>query len=145
MSISYVIDASVILKWYLKDNEPDIDQALLARERYLKGTLELVVPDLAFLETANRLSRESGSNTPMVWQLFQLFPRRYPLTHTQAVQAFELTLQERQSRNSKFTVYDAVYVVLAAHLDTGLLTADEPQAKAAKGLGCEVAWLHSYK
>ncbi|MFB6245194.1 MAG: type II toxin-antitoxin system VapC family toxin [Candidatus Nanohaloarchaea archaeon] len=46
-----VLDSSVIVKWFKQ--EKDSDEALKIREFYLKGDLEIAVPDLVFYAISN--------------------------------------------------------------------------------------------
>ena len=48
-----VLDASVILKWFLE--EEGTSQALRLREEFYRGEREIVVPDLLLMEVANAL------------------------------------------------------------------------------------------
>ncbi|MEW6447655.1 MAG: type II toxin-antitoxin system VapC family toxin [Bacillota bacterium] len=48
-----VLDASVILKWFI--NEEDSDQALRLREEFYSGKRDIVVPDLLLYEVVNAL------------------------------------------------------------------------------------------
>lgn len=48
-----VIDASVVLKWFLQ--EPDAEHAMQLREQHLTGGVLLVAPDLLLYEVGNAL------------------------------------------------------------------------------------------
>lgn len=48
-----VLDASVVLKWFV--DEEDSDKAIQLREKYYVGEREIVVPDLLLFEVANAL------------------------------------------------------------------------------------------
>ena len=49
----YVLDSSVAIKWF--SEEDDTDLALKFREGFLKGDIDIVVPDLQLYEIANAL------------------------------------------------------------------------------------------
>jgi len=49
----YVVDASVVLKWFLP--EPDSAAADSLLEQFLNDEVEFIAPDLILLETANAL------------------------------------------------------------------------------------------
>jgi len=49
----YVLDASVLIKWF--SNEEYTDRALKLRDDFLQGYTELVVPDLLLYEVSNAL------------------------------------------------------------------------------------------
>ena len=49
----YVLDASVILKWFLQERDSHL--ALDFKERYLAGEISIALPDLILYELANAL------------------------------------------------------------------------------------------
>ena len=55
-----VLDASVVLKWFGAEAEPNDEQALTLRARLLAGTLSLVSPSLLRLELLNVAGRRWG-------------------------------------------------------------------------------------
>ncbi|MEM4766042.1 MAG: type II toxin-antitoxin system VapC family toxin, partial [Nitrososphaerota archaeon] len=48
-----VLDASVAVKWF--NVEPLREKALIIRDRYVNGEIELIAPDLLYYEVANAL------------------------------------------------------------------------------------------
>ena len=46
--IEIVIDASVVVKWFIEEN--DSDKALLLRDRFIDGKVELYIPILLYFE-----------------------------------------------------------------------------------------------
>ena len=53
-----ISDASVIIKWFT--DEEGRKEALILRERFRKGEIEIVVPDLALYEISNALRYNSN-------------------------------------------------------------------------------------
>lgn len=53
MKKMYVLDASVLIKWFSDEEYTDI--ALKLRDDFFKGNIELVVPDLLLYEVSNAL------------------------------------------------------------------------------------------
>ena len=54
----YVLDASVLVKWFVE--EPDTPQALALKTAYLDGSCDLTSLDFAILEVVNALQRSKG-------------------------------------------------------------------------------------
>ncbi|NOZ68158.1 MAG: type II toxin-antitoxin system VapC family toxin [Deferribacteres bacterium] len=52
---TYVLDTSVIIKWFSEYNEDDLDKALILRTRILQDKCSVIVPALMFYELANAL------------------------------------------------------------------------------------------
>ena len=48
LSGSFVLDSSVIIKWFSEEDETDL--ALSLREGFLKGDVDIIVPDLQLYE-----------------------------------------------------------------------------------------------
>ena len=50
---SYVVDASVLVKWFLYQQEVDRDRALALRDLHIAGRSTIIIPQLALLEVLN--------------------------------------------------------------------------------------------
>ena len=119
----YVIDAGVVVKWFI----PEVDSAIAHQllERYLQGVDTPVAPDLLIAECGNVLWRRcrQGDITPdeATDSLADLLTLNVPLVPaTRLVQsALQLALQHQR------TVYDALYLALAQERNCDLITADE--------------------
>ena len=121
---TYVLDASVAVKWYVPEIDDDAAKKLLAAEH------DLHVPDLFFPEFGNILwkkvqrgeidddeAREIAAEIKTV----PLFTHR---SFPNLVAALELALAHKR------TVYDAYYVALSVDLDCPFITADEKLVNA---------------
>lgn len=120
---TWVVDASVGLKWCL--DEVDSDRAALLLNALLEGSAELVVPDLFFLECGNtfwksvvRKTLDAGSATGNLDLLLAL-PLRVVSSKELAEASLAIALE------SEATAYDASYVALAEKEGCTLITADE--------------------
>lgn len=51
----FVLDTSVVVKWFSEYDEDDLDKALGLRSGVLEGTVAVIVPDLLFYELSNAL------------------------------------------------------------------------------------------
>jgi len=139
----FVIDASVAAKWFLPAAaEPLSDEALELLERYAKGRVRFVVPDLFWAEFGNilwkavrqrRLTREAAEAA-----IAAMKGRKLPTAPSEGLveQAFAIAAAFDR------TVYDGLYVALAVDLRAQLITADERLAKALAA-HLPVKWLAS--
>ncbi len=137
----YVLDASVAAKWFLPpDSEPLADESLRILERYARGEVQFLVPDLFWPEIGNilwkavrlgRLTKESAEEA-----LDSLTRLNIPTSPSGALlrDAFSIAVGFQR------TVYDSIYVALAVMSDRQFLTADERLANAVAGL-LPVRWL----
>ncbi len=53
--INYVLDTSVVIKWFSQKDEDDLKKALKIRETYVDKICSIIVPELLFYEMANAL------------------------------------------------------------------------------------------
>jgi predicted nucleic acid-binding protein len=116
-----VLDASVILKWFL--DEEGTSQALQLRDEFYRGKREIVVPDLLLMEVANAL-RYNPSFTgeeikEAIETLFDIGILIVTPTRSLMVRAIDL------AKSLNVTCYDAVYLALAQELDFEFITADK--------------------
>jgi predicted nucleic acid-binding protein len=121
--VLYVIDAGVVVKWFI----PEVDSAIAHQllERYLQGVDTPVAPDLLIAECANvfwrRCRQGDISAEEAIESVADLLTLDVPLVPaTRLVQsALPLALQHQR------TVYDALYLALARERNSPLITADE--------------------
>jgi predicted nucleic acid-binding protein len=114
-----VVDASVVLKWFL----PEVHSA--AARDLLQEAHQFVVPDLLFPEVCNaiwkkvrrgELSRNEAQR--LVADIEAIAVESIP-THGLMGDASAIAFASAQ------TVYDCVYLALAVRLETRVITADE--------------------
>jgi len=117
----YVVDSSIVSKWFLV--EANSDRAIDLRNEFATGRLTLTVPTLLFYEVANAL-RLSGvfDETALSFATRSLSKYRFGIWRPRG-KLLELSVQLSVKEN--VTVYDACYVALAKRLKTRLLTEDK--------------------
>ena len=127
----YVLDASVLVKWFLQEKEADRDRALALRDLHISARSTIYIPRLALLEVLNAIrfspkgDEEDGE------------------TALEALQDLHLEIKGDnddllRKTNAiawayKITIYDALYVALAELVGYPLITADEVMVKRLKG------------
>lgn len=126
-----VVDASVGVKWTLAGGgEQLVDEAFAVLDRYERGEIRIVVPDLFWVEVGNvlwkavragRISKALGQEA-----LATMMERNLPTVPSATLleKAFEIATGYGR------TVYDSVYVALARDSHAQLITADERLANA---------------
>jgi predicted nucleic acid-binding protein len=127
----FVLDASVTLRWCLKDQQSVASDAVLDQ----MPTAEIYVPAIWPLEVASVLSRELNKKT---------IPRDDILRFLQRLSTFDITVAEatsdvtsifKASREHKLTGYDASYLELAIALGLPLASEDGDMREAAQRAG----------
>ncbi len=125
----YVVDASVLVKWFME--EEDRDRALGLRELHTSGRSTLVVSELTFLEILNalryapRANEEDGAEALHVLENLHLQVKPVGFNLLRKANAI--------ARAYKITIYNALYVALAEQLGYPLITSDDAMVRKLKG------------
>ena len=107
----YVLDASVVAKWFTRHAEPDRTQALGLRRGYLEGRFRLLIPGLCLLEVANAIRFSPRARQEDVAAALDALRMLDP-----EVQGTDWALLNKANAVAwtwKTTLYDALYVALA--------------------------------
>jgi predicted nucleic acid-binding protein len=116
----YVLDASVVVKWF--SHEEDTDKALALRDKIARRELDIVVPDMILYELSNALRYNADFNDNDVKRainsLFDLDIEIVAHLMSTIDAAIDLAYEY------DISIYDAFYIALADELDCSLVTAD---------------------
>ena len=127
----YVVDASVIVKWFLHQQEADRDRALALRDLHISGRSTIYIPGLALLEVLNavrfspKADEEAGETALETLQDLNLETKSADVNLLRKANAIAWAY--------KITIYDALYVALAEQVGYPLITADERMVNKLKG------------
>lgn len=127
-----VIDASIIVKWFL--NEENSDKALKIREEHILGNTTLIAPELAFLEVANTI-RYKKIDLKKIWNINK------SLWEVELkIQEINETIINKTIENSvkyNITIYDALYITIAQLHGVFMVTADKKLYKIPNVIALE--------
>lgn len=126
----YVLDSSVVIKWF--SNEEYTDIALKLRDMFVSGDIEIVVPDLQIYEIANALRYnkqiERADVDNAVKSLIEIGIRVISPKREIMKKAIDF------SYDYDLTIYDSCFIALAKELNFVFVTADEKLYKKIKSL-----------
>lgn len=119
-----VLDASAVLKWFLREEESEKMRLLL--EKITSRELEVHVPELVFLEVANALRYAKLSEEDVVEGMRALMMLGF---HVHSFgEIFEDAV--RIAFEGDLTIYDSIYLALSKRLGAPLVTYDPILLKA---------------
>jgi predicted nucleic acid-binding protein len=127
----YVVDASILVKWFLYPRDADRDRALALRELHISGRSTLFIPQLALLEVLNvvrfspKAKEEDGELALEALQDLHL--------ETKPLEPDLLRKANAIAWAYKITIYDALYVALAEQVGYPFITSDENMIRKLTG------------
>lgn len=138
-----VVDASVVLKWQLEDEEA-APQALALRDDFLlHGRVNLAAPSLLVYELTNGIltaARRGRIPRNLAEQgLRNLLAAGIRLLAVDPLRVFALSLRW------KVSAYDGAYLTLAEQMDCEVWTGDQAFYSACRKKGSRVCWIGDYR
>lgn len=129
---SYVLDTSVVIKWFSEYDEDDLDKAIGLRNEIVEGRCDITVPCLMLYELSNALRynphfKDSDVKNAVKSVLDMGFDMR-EIDGAVMESAIETAFKFRT------TVYDAYFLVLSRTESKPFITADYKFAEQVKGV-----------
>ena len=116
-----VVDASVVVKWFIEEKYSK--EALMIRDSFIEGLVDIVVPSLLYFEVLNALKYSGAFGEDELKKVARILEdyqfTLYELEGAYAEKAVEIAMRKG------ITIYDASYVALALIEGVDLYTADE--------------------
>jgi predicted nucleic acid-binding protein len=143
--LNLVIDASVLIKFYIPEILSDKAEELLARVE--KGDTMLLAPDLIYPESGNilwkkqRMKELTRSEIEEITDAIVALPLKIETSKALLPLAMDIAIAYR------ITVYDAIYVSMARVYEIKMMTADKKLVDAVTKTDLKeyVAWLGSQR
>ncbi len=126
-----ILDASVAVKWFTQEEHHD--KAITIRDKFIKGEIEIIVPDLILYELANALRYNPNFNSKDVEDSIQSILDLELTITTPMPSILQKAIETAFAKD--ITIYDSVYMALAQNLNCKLITADRRLYDEVKDLG----------
>ncbi len=121
MERKVVIDASVVVKWFVEEEYSR--EARLLRDAYASGILDLAAPSLLPYEVLNALKYSGAFGEDELKEIAEILGEFQLSLHDLSGELANKTVELAMRKG--ITIYDASYAALAESLDTIAYTADE--------------------
>jgi len=143
--LNLVIDASVLIKFYVPEILSDKAEELL--NRVAQGDVMLLAPDLIYPEVGNILWKKQRMKELTRPEVEEITDAIVSLPLNIEASKLLLPLAIDIGIAYRITVYDALYISMARVYETKMITADRKlaDAMAKTDLKEYVAWLGSHK
>jgi len=126
----HVLDTSVVVKWYVE--EEDSDKARILMQNHLDGKSTLVVPDLLIYEVANALKYSGAFSEKEICESVQdLYDLKLDIIAPLPSVIYPAI---KISLTKDIAFYDAFYLALAQEIKSPLITADKKLYQKVKDL-----------
>jgi len=122
MASDVVLDASVIVKWYLQEQESPT--ALVFKERLSAGRIRAILPEFGLLEILNALVFKRYFANPGALAPSALLAETHRLLELIPLSDSSLLQTIRLSQQHGLSVYDASYLTLSLERNLQYITAD---------------------
>ena len=128
-----VLDASVVIKWFKDEDEKYVDSALSIQDRKRLGDVEIIVPDLIFLEVLNAFLTKKDFNREDITTIKEsLVKMNMKIVHPGSKLLGEtINIAVKNS----LTFYDSLYIATADTNDAILYTEDTKILSCSKYYG----------
>ena len=136
--MKFVIDASVILKIALVENEDDQQIALAILKLFQDGQTDIVLPSFWLFEVGNTLIRKKVDFEKLYSFLLEIGFRQHNFSRTELIEVGTF------AKTFNVSFYDASYQILAKLINYTFVTADEKYFEKAKKAG-NISLLKSLK
>jgi predicted nucleic acid-binding protein len=137
-----VVDASVVLKWQL-DDENCVSQAIALRDDYFaRGAVRVIAPQLLMYEVVNGIAtatRRKRLSPDTAYQAMEnLVSLNIEFRNVEPLRVLEMALRYN------LAAYDAAYLVLAEAESCDLWTGDRAFYQAVRDETHHVRWIGDY-
>lgn len=120
--IQYVLDSSVIVKWFVRKDEDNVDRALRLMDLFGEGMIGITIPDLAIYEIANALRYNKNFDSEEVKKI---------ISTLMELQFNIINVEERLINSAlgiaaedDISIYDAIFISISENLMMPLVTAN---------------------
>lgn len=119
---TYILDTSVVIKWFNQEREEHIDKASKIYQDFIDGRINIIIPNLLLLELINVLRIGKKLTKAEIKEIVNII-YRLPVTIEHPTQTVLIKTIEIAEKNN-ITAYDGLFLALAEAEDCQLISDD---------------------
>ena len=137
----FVLDSSVIFKWFYSENESGTEAARILYEKAALKNFYILSPELLIYELLNIFRFRTSISEKLLEDIIReisnilIFPK---LDQRSYIRAYEI------SRKINASIYDCIYIAMSEIYKAPLITADKKLCESAKSLNLNVVFLDDF-
>jgi predicted nucleic acid-binding protein len=121
--IRYVLDTSVMLRWFSQEHDAFTERVLRLREEQLEEAIELAVMDQSVYELLHVLKEKAGFDRARLDSALASLDYMHLNIFTYSPEIMHKSIQI--AREYDISIYDSCFIALGAHLRCQAVTCDE--------------------
>ena len=129
--MEYVLDSSVIVKWFSFEEEEYVDKAAVILELYKENKIDILIPELVTYEVSNALRYNKNFSSKEVREIIKYLVNLE--LNTINLNSHIIDEAIKYAYGNKITVYDAIFLVLSNVFKIPLVSANPKYHKIAEG------------
>jgi len=137
----FIIDSSVVIKWFYEKNEENLEQANFFYNKSKNDYDIIVAPDLLIYETLNFFKSKKDVTNDDVYAILNEINNTvsiYGIGNNLFKKAFKI------ARANDITIYDSIYISLSEELEIPFITADKKLHALTKKLNSKIILLKDF-
>ena len=129
--MEYILDSSVIVKWFSFEEEEYVDKAAVILELYKENKIDILIPELVIYEVSNALRYNKNFSSNEVREIIKYLVNLE--LNTISLNSHIIDEAIKYAYGNKITVYDAIFLVLSNVFKIPLVSANPKHHKITEG------------
>jgi predicted nucleic acid-binding protein len=137
----YILDSSVIIKWYYSTNEEDLEKASYFYNNSIQKSNIIIAPDLLIYEILNFFKNKLEITED---NMFTILNEIYNTVTILGISSNLFKKAFKIARDIGVTIYDGIYISLSDELNIPFITADKKLHSLTKKLNSKIILLTDF-
>lgn len=117
-----ILDTSVVVKWFFKENEKNAKNADLILQKYFKNEIRIIAPELLLFELTNTINNKSSKNKDLQ---FKIIDKIFDMGIVFYINKEILKSALKIAFDTNESVYDCIFIATAEYFGGEFVTDDK--------------------